>query len=327
MKEEKDRTVVGAGAWLGAAAWRCQIAVMAASTSPARTDGLPDLSGVEHRWLDVAGGAGPVRLHVAEAGTGAPVLLLHGWPQHWWCWRAVIGRLQGHYRLLVPDLRGFGWSEAPGTGYSADGFAADAVALLDALGLTRAHVVGHDWGGLAAILLGLRHPERVDRLLLSNTTGPWARLNGRTVAGLRRAWYAGLVATSVLGERVVRHPKFVPWFLRLGGQAALFSDEDAALYAEQFRDPARAAAASRLYRYYLQTARVVLLRRAYAGQRLSAPTWLLFGADDFYIPPAILEGVEAHGDDLALELVRGCSHWMPEERPDLIAERALALFG
>ena len=88
--------------------------------------------------------------------------------------------------------------------------------------------------------------------------GPWARPSPSIVAGLRRAWYAGLVATPILGERVVRHPRFVPWFLRLGGQAALFSDEDAAHYAEQFRDPGRAAAASRLYRYYLQTAREVL---------------------------------------------------------------------
>jgi pimeloyl-ACP methyl ester carboxylesterase len=149
--------------------------------------------------------------------------------------------------------------------------------LLDALGLPRVDVVGHDWGGFAAILLGLRHPERVDRMLLANTPGPWAPLNARTVVGLRRAWYAGLVATPLLGERVVSHPRFVPWFLRLGGQAALFADEDAALYAEQFRDPARAAAASRLYRYYLQTARVVLLRRAFAEQRLEAPTRLLFG--------------------------------------------------
>jgi pimeloyl-ACP methyl ester carboxylesterase len=107
----------------------------------------------------------------------------------------------------------------------------------------------------------------------------------------------------------------------------MFSEEDAAHYAEQFRDPARAAAASRLYRYYLQTARAVLLRRAYAGQRLSVPTRLLFGADDFYIPLALLQNIETHGDDLTLEVVRGCSHWMPEERPDLIAERALALFG
>jgi pimeloyl-ACP methyl ester carboxylesterase len=306
---------------------QCQICIMAVSTSPARLDGLPSLPGVEHRWVDVHNQGFRVRLHLAQAGSGAPVLLLHGWPQHWWCWRRVINQLGGHYRLLVPDLRGFGWSEAPGSGYSPATFASDTAALLDALDLARAHVIGHDWGGFTGFLLGLHHPERVDRLLLCNSPGPWARLNPRIAVGLRRSWYAALVATPVLGERVLARPGFVPWFLRLGGHGALFPDADAALYADQFRDRARTAASSRLYRSYLRLAQAILLRHAFVGQRLQAPTRLLFGADDVYIPVAVLEGVEAHGSDLTLEVIDGCGHWMPEERPDLIADRARALFG
>jgi pimeloyl-ACP methyl ester carboxylesterase len=301
---------------------------MAVPTSPARLDGLPALSGVQHRWLDVRSNGGRVRLHLAAAGSaGAPVLVLHGWPQHWGGWRLVIERLRGDYRLLVHDLRGFGWSEAPGRSYSPAAFARDAVALLDRLDLARAHVIGHDWGGFAGFLLGLQHPERVDRLLLCNAPGPWARLNLRVAIGLRRAWYAALVATPILGERVLARPGFIPWFLRLGGQAPLFPDAVARLYADQFRDRARAAASSRLYRSYLRLAQAILLRRAFEGQQLEVPTRLLFGADDFYIPVALLEDVEAHGDDLTLEVVGDCSHWMPEERPDLIADRARALFG
>jgi pimeloyl-ACP methyl ester carboxylesterase len=277
--------------------------------------------------MDVPSNGGRVRLHLAEAGAGAPVLLLHGWPQHWWCWRGVIGRLADHYRLLVPDLRGFGWSEAPGGGYSAASFARDAVGLLDALGLARAHVLGHDWGGFTGFLLGLQYPERVDRLLLCNTPGPWVRPNPRVAAGLLRAWYAALVATPILGEQVVAYRGFIPWFLRLGRPAGLFPDADARLYADQFRDRARAAATSRLYRSYLHLARAILLRHAFEGQWLEAPTRLLFGADDFYIPLAVLEEVEAHGDDLTLEVVKECGHWMPEKRPDLIADRASTLFG
>jgi pimeloyl-ACP methyl ester carboxylesterase len=146
---------------------------------------------------------------------------------------------------------------------------------------------------------------------------------GRSAAGLVR----GAGGHPRPGRARGGAPRFVPWFLRLGGQAALFCDEDATLYAEQFRDPARAAASSRLYRHYLHTAREVLLRRAFEGRRLGAPARRLFGADDFYIPLAILEGVEAQGDALTLDIVRGCSHWMPEERPDLIADQARALFG
>ena len=108
--------------------------------------------------MDVQTGSGPVRLHLAATGSGPPVLLLHGWPQHWWCWRRVVKQLRD-YRLLIPDLRGFGWSEAPGSGYSPTGFADDAVALLDALDITRAHVIGHDWGGFVGFLLGLHHSD------------------------------------------------------------------------------------------------------------------------------------------------------------------------
>ena len=252
--------------------------------------GYLPLPGVEHHWIDIRSAAGPVRLHLAAAGSGTPVLLLHGWPQHWWCWRRVVKQLSGQYRLLIPDLRGFGWSEAPGSGYSPTGFADDAVALLDALDLAHADVIGHDWGGFTGFLLGLHHPERVDRLLLCNSPGPWARLNPRVAVGLRRAWYAALVATPILGAQVVGYPGFIPWFLRLGGQGTLFPDADAAVYADQFRDRARTAASSRLYLSYLIVAQAILLRRAF-------------------------------------EVVEGCSHWMPEERPDLIADRARALFS
>ncbi|TMK74421.1 MAG: alpha/beta fold hydrolase [Actinobacteria bacterium] len=102
-------------------------------------DEIPAVEGVEHRFVDANG----LRVHVAEAGAqdAPPVLLLHGWPQHWYMWRRVMAGLRGEYRLLAPDLRGFGWTEAPGDGYDGETFAADQVALLDALGLERAHVV------------------------------------------------------------------------------------------------------------------------------------------------------------------------------------------
>jgi len=71
---------------------------------------LPVLRGVRHRHVDVGAG---VRLHVAEAGAGPLLVLVHGWPQHWWCWRRMIPALARTHRVLAPDLRGFGWSDAP----------------------------------------------------------------------------------------------------------------------------------------------------------------------------------------------------------------------
>ena len=82
------------------------------------TDGppLPDIPGVVHSHHRANG----VRLHVAEAGAGAPVLLLHGWPQHWYEWRHLIPALAPERRVICPDLRGFGWSDAPPSGYAID---------------------------------------------------------------------------------------------------------------------------------------------------------------------------------------------------------------
>ena len=92
---------------------------------------LPALAGVTHRTVDVDG----LAVHVAEAGDGPPLVLLHGWPQHWWCWRHVVPLLAPSYRLVMPDLRGHGWTAAPAGGYDKEQLATDLLALLDQLGI------------------------------------------------------------------------------------------------------------------------------------------------------------------------------------------------
>src|SRR5262249_28697504 len=112
---------------------------------------FPHVPGVMHGFVNVRG----VRLHVAEAGAGDPVMLLHSFPQHWYAWRHVIPLLAGQYRLICPDWRGFGWSQAPPGGYDTADRAADILALADALGLRRVRLIAHDWGGHAAFRAAL----------------------------------------------------------------------------------------------------------------------------------------------------------------------------
>ena len=288
---------------------------------------MPSIDGVEHRFAEVRTADGPLRVHLAEAGDGEPLLLLHGWPQHWYCWRRVVPALAGPYRLLMPDLRGFGWTDAPGRGYDTPTFAADAIALLDALGLDRVRLVGHDWGGFTAFLLGLGHPERFERIVAMSAPHPWARPSPRTLAQLWRTWYVLLNATPRVGPAVLARRRYIPWFLRLGGRDHLWSDDEAAAFAERLAPPERAHATAALDRHYLTLTRALLVRGAYEVQRLRVPTRLLFGTDDFFIPAGGVTGGEGHGDDFAIELVDGCGHFMPEERPELVAERVLAFMG
>jgi pimeloyl-ACP methyl ester carboxylesterase len=279
----------------------------------------PDLEGVEHRFVAANG----VRLHVAEAGVAdaPPLLLVHGAPQHWWCWRKVIPRLAGSHRVLALDLRGFGWSEAPGHGYDSDTYARDAVALLDALGIERVGVLGHDWGGHMAWILGADHSHRVDRLMVLGAPHLWVRRSPRALAGAWRAWYTLGFAS---GAWRLDRDRYVEWMLRAGGRAALFDDGEVETYAERLRDPARAEALTRLYRYYHRSASH-LLRGRYAHRRLAMPARLLYGDEEPLLWEATFAG-PVPCPDYAAEVVPGAGHFLPEERPDLIATRALEFF-
>jgi pimeloyl-ACP methyl ester carboxylesterase len=285
----------------------------------------PDIEGAEHRYVQIeTADAGRLRVHLAEAGSGPQLLLLHGWPQHFWCWRRVVPELAGDFRLICPDLRGFGWTDAPRRGYDNETFAADAVALLDALELERVGVIGHDWGGFSSFLLAIHHPERVNALLALSTPIPWLRPSPRLLASTWRTWYAWALA-GIGREAVARRPGAVRLMLRRGAPDEAIDEEEAEVYAERLREPARAEATQLLYRAYV-SAVLALRERRYEALRLTPPTRLLVGRRDQAVPEVVVQGFEAHADDMALELVDGCGHFLPEERPDVVVRHARELF-
>jgi pimeloyl-ACP methyl ester carboxylesterase len=286
----------------------------------------PDIAGAEHRFAEIeTSDVGRLRVHYAEAGDGPPLLLLHGWPQHFWCWRRVVPELAGEFRLICPDLRGFGWTDAPGRGYDSETFAADAVALLDALELEQVGVVGHDWGGFASILVALKHPERMCGLLAVSTPIPWLRPSPRLTAATWRTWYAWVLA-AIGREAVRRRPGAVHLMLRHGAPDEAIDEREAETYAQPLREPARAEATQLLYRAYLRSL-ATLAERPYEGLRLTTPTRLVLGRGDQAIPEVTVRGFEPHADDMALEIVDGCGHFVPEERPDVVVRHARELFA
>jgi pimeloyl-ACP methyl ester carboxylesterase len=274
---------------------------------------LPALAGVTHRDVHARG----LRFHVAEAGSGEPIVLLHGWPQHWWAWRKVVPLLAPQARVVMPDLRGFGWSDAPPDGYDKPTMADDMLAVLDALGLERVTIVGHDWGGWIAVLACMKAPERFERLLALGISPPFGRPSPRALLDAWRFGYMLAIAAPEAGERLVSSERFVRTMLH--ARAGAFSDDDLRAFAEVLAEPARARASVQLYRTFL-------LRELAAGTRgrLHVPARLVVGGDDPVVRPSLLAGRERHADELTVELVAGCGHWIPAERPDLVAERALS---
>jgi len=285
---------------------------------------LPHVDGVEHRWIE----AGDVRLHVAEAGAGEPLVLLHGWPQHWYEWRELIGPLAERYRVICPDLRGFGWSDAPPGGYDKETLAGDVIALLEAMGLEQVRLAGHDWGGFVGFLVCLRRPDLVERYLALNIIHPWPRAEPRGLLDLWRPAHVYVLSAPVLGQRLLRHaPAVVRGMLEAAARSGTFTRGELDAFADPLRDPDRARATAALYRTFLLREMPALLRGRYAGARLTTPTLYLFGQEDLVITERMLSGFEGHADEMELEIVPGVGHFIVDERPELVTERALRFFA
>jgi pimeloyl-ACP methyl ester carboxylesterase len=278
---------------------------------------LPELPGVEHRFVD----AGGLRVHVAEAGSGEPLILQHGWPQHWLAWRKLIPALAESYRVICPDLRGHGWSDAPPYGYEKEQLASDLLALLDALGLERVRLAGHDWGGFAGFLAALRAPERFERFCCLSITTPWLRVS-RSPASFARTDYQPLIASPWLGRRIV--PLLVPLVLKRGSRASNpWTESERASFVDQFRERERAWASVQVYRSFLRRELRPILRGRYAGRRLTVPTLLLYGEGDPVITAARIGPWQDHADDMEVEAIPGAAHFIPEEAPEAVLERLL----
>ena len=211
------------------------------------TIALPTLSGVEHAYVDLPG----LRMHVAEAGAGEPVLLLHGFPQHWWEWRGIIPRLAPYYRVICPDLRGAGWTDAPAEGYTSEQQRADVLALLDCLGLDRIRLVAHDWSAIVGFQLATHRPERIEQYVSLATPHPWIRFRPAMLRGAWRLWFQPVIATPGLGPRLLARgdQRLARYLLEQDGAGgALRSAEDREAFLAPLRQPERARAGSAIYR-------------------------------------------------------------------------------
>lgn len=274
-------------------------------------------------------------MHVAEAGRGEPVLLLHGCPQHWWAWRKVVPGLAEHYRVIAPDLRGAGWTDAPPGGYGRDQLVDDVINLMDALHLDRVCLIGYDWGGILGFRLCLFHPERVRRFVAMAAPHPYVRFHARMLVEMWRLWPMFAIATPVVGPRLLGGGKqrFARYLLESDAlEAGVWSAEDLDLFLSRLREPARARAASAIHRRFVLREANRTLAGAYRSTRLRTPTLMLrgtvlYGGDDPAVLPEYLRVDEDHADDLTHGHVPGASYYIPEQRPDVVVERALEFFA
>ncbi|HEX6133782.1 MAG TPA: alpha/beta hydrolase [Longimicrobiales bacterium] len=260
---------------------------------------------------------GEVLLHVASSGTGPPVVLLHGFPANRTSWRHQRGPLaDAGFTALAPDLRGYNMSRAPARveAYAPDHLVSDVAAIVRSTGHNRAHIVGHDWGGVIAWWFAAAHPELLDRLVILNAPHPTIfRRRVRRPPQLLRSWYAGLFQLPLLPEIALRALDFAAlrWIFRATAPAGTFSRAEIEGYVAGLGSPRALSAAVNYYR-----AAVRYARRAPRRVHTDAPTLVIWGERDRALSVELLDGIERYAPNVRIERFRDAGHWVHNEAPD-----------
>jgi pimeloyl-ACP methyl ester carboxylesterase len=229
---------------------------------------------------------------VLDQGSGPALLLLHGWGASKELMAPLAQRLRG-YRVVAPDLPGFGATPPPPQAWGVDEYATWVIAVLDRLGIERAHVIGHSNGGRVAIAMAASYPHRVARLVLTGSAGIRPR------HGPAHRWG---VATFKLMRSASRQP-WVPGWLR-----------DLARDRAERRGSADYRAASGTVRSSMVRLVNTDLRPQLA--RLTASTLLIWGADDEETPLRDGRLMEQLIPDAGLVVFDGCGHFAYAQEPD-----------
>ena len=281
------------------------------------------MSHLEHRRAEI----GEVSLHYTVAGTGDPVVLLHGWPQTWFCWRKVIPLLMERYQVVAPDLRGLGDSSRPSSGYDAQTLSEDIHRLMSGkLGLGRYFVVGHDWGGVVAYSLAASHPESVAALAVVDVTIPGSGATDISQGG--RRWHHGLHRTATLPEALItgREDVYLRWFFEtFGHKPGVISDDEIGEYLRTYSDPEALRAGFELYR---ATPKNIADTKAHsAAGLLGMPVLAVGGADGWGRGKEVADSLRSLAHNVHGVVIQGAGHWVAEEQPAALAEHLVDFFA
>jgi pimeloyl-ACP methyl ester carboxylesterase len=319
---------------------------MSTTTSPTRdTDDEP--------WTHGEAALSEVTLHYAEcvpqSGTelsgveeldprdaggedDALVVLLHGFPECWYAWRHQLPALaDAGYRVVAPDLRGYNRSSKPEgvEAYSAERVAGDIRELIEHLGYERAHVVGHDWGGVVAMTTALLHPSVVDRLAVLNAPYPAGVEEQFSLEQVFRSWYAAFFQLPAIPEQLMRANDFALLERLFRGQPVndAYTEADIEVYKQAYSRPGALEAMVNYYRAFGRGTLRRLTSRSSAwqgGRRVNAPTLVLWGEQDVALGLGILEHLRAEIPEASVERFPEASHWLPAEFPEVVSERLVA---
>jgi pimeloyl-ACP methyl ester carboxylesterase len=265
------------------------------------------------RYVDT----GDLRLHAVTGGDGPPLLLVHGWPQTWYAWRMLMPALARDFSVVAVDQRGIGLSDKPQDGYDTGTLASDLVALMDALGHRRFALYGTDVGMPVSYALAADHPDRVDRLVVSEAPLPGVSpspplflpplLNARL-------WHLAFNQLPVINEQLVAGREdifFGAEFDASAGTNKLPADVVKYYVGTLAASPDALRGSFGFYRALTTT---IAQNQQRKERRLTLPVLAIGGAESAGEGPA--NAMKLAADDVQTVVLAGSGHWVAEQAPD-----------
>jgi pimeloyl-ACP methyl ester carboxylesterase len=257
-----------------------------------------------------------IALHYVRGGKGPPIILIHGFPQDWFEYHAIMPRLARQFTVIAIDLRGVGGSTATPGGYDAANMAEDVYQLVLALKLERVYVVGHDIGGQVTYAFVRRYPQVTRGAMILDTPIPgiegWDEIQGDP-----SMWHVRFMQVPSLPEKLVtgRQSAYLGYFLNFGK----FAPGEVARYVKAYATPAQLHAAFEMYRAFPANAQFNVVQRG------PNEVPLFYGAGEkspfAKLVPKVAEGLRANGfTHLETALIPDSIHYLVEDQPDAVAD-------
>lgn len=265
-------------------------------------------------------------MHWVEAGEGSPLVLLHGFPQHWWMWRKVMPLLADHFRVIAVDQRGMGGTSITPAGYDKASLANDLKALLDYLGIERAHLCGYDLGGGTAYAMASLHPRATGRLAVLEYAPPgFGYEYGLQPVPDWQGWQLAFFTQPDVAVQFIagKERELLAWyFWHWSHNPDAVDQADFEVYVRQLQKPGALRAGFSYFATVFEDGESV---KRWSQSPLPMPVLALGGergAGAFMLPAWQRLATRVEGG-----VMPGAGHWLADEQPELLAQRLLTFFS
>ncbi len=280
---------------------------------------------VSHHYTTVNG----IKLHYVRQGAGEPLLLIHGWPGFWYEWHLNIGELAQHYDVIVPDMRGYAYSDKPDVppevGYTDTAYAEDIKSFIDFYHLGKVRIVSHDFGAIWVQKFARLYPERLHKLILFDPPYPGIGARWFELPHVLNTWYQlfhqqpwaeDLVGSSKEATAIYLRHFLSAW----SADKNLWTDDEIAAYVEAYSQPGALRGGFNCYRAALRGGAF----SAGGTAKVETPTMVLWGDSDSILPFAWSDKLAETFSNHTLKKIEGAGHFMMREAPERVNAEILA---